>query len=63
MHIGVTAIGGCLMERNFRRGVSGTAMTVQLIFGGGPTTVNIMAVNDLHHITNHSFISLKLFDF
>ena len=59
--MGVTAIGGYLMERDFWRGVSGTAMTVRFSLGGVPTTVNRMDVTALHRIMTHSFVSLDMF--
>ena len=51
--IGVTAIGGYLMERYVWRGVSSTTTDVLFGLGGGPTTVNIMAVTDLYCIVTH----------
>ena len=59
--IEVTNIGGYLIEINFCRGVSVTAMTVRFGLWGRPNTVNRMTVTALHHITNHSFVSIDMF--
>ena len=59
--LGVTAIGGYLMEIDVYRGLSGTAMTVRFGLGGVPTTVHRMAVTSLHCIMNHLFVSLGMF--
>ena len=50
------------MERDVQRGSSGTAMTLQFGFRGGPTTVNRMAVTYLYRIITHLFASLENFD-
>ena len=50
------------MERYFLRGISGTAMNVQFGFGGGPTTVNRMAVTALHCIMNPLLLTFVMFD-
>ena len=60
--LGVTAIGGYLMERDVWRWFSGTAMTVRLGLVGVTNTVNIMAVTALYHIMNHLFLYLDMFD-
>ena len=51
--LGVTIIGGYPIEIDVLIGVFGTDMDVGFGFGGGPTTVNRMAVTALHRIVTH----------
>ena len=61
VRLGVPIIVGYLMEIYVLRGVSGTNMTVQFSFGGGPTDVNRMSVTALHCIMTHLFVPLDMF--
>ena len=58
---GVTSIGDYSMERYVGIGVSGTDMSVKFGLGGGPTTLNIISMTALHHITTPSFVSHVMF--
>ena len=60
--LGVTDIGGYLVERDVWRGVSGTSMDVRFSLVGGPTTVNIISVTDLYCIMSHLFFFLDMCD-
>ena len=60
--LGVTAIGGYLIEIDVLIGVSGTAISIRFGLEGGLTDVNIIYVTALHHITTPSFVLLDMFD-
>ena len=60
--VGVTTIGGYLMDIYVWIGVSDTAMYVGFYFRGGHTDVNRISMTDLHLIMTPLFVSLDMFD-